>query len=56
MSANEKTIQRLKENIKCLKLELSRSKSHQKKSERAAQDYYNSQNKFKTVFEQSSLG
>ena len=56
MSNHDKTIQRLKEALRLVKMELSASKRLQKKTDRIDQQYINSQNKFKTVFEQSSLG
>jgi PAS domain-containing protein len=56
MSNSEKTIQRLNENIKILKLEVSAAKILQQKRDRSEQEFNNIQNKFKTVFEQSSLG
>lgn len=56
MSDNEKTTQRLKEDIRHLESEVSALKLLQKKKDRLEHQYNNSQIKFKTVFEQSSLG
>jgi PAS domain S-box-containing protein len=56
MSDHEETIERLKEEIKSLRSEVAVSKVLQKKKDSLQQEYNNSQNKFKTVFEQSSLG
>jgi PAS domain S-box-containing protein len=56
MLNNEKTIQDLKANIKSLKRELSAKTILVQKNQRLEQEYNNSQNKFRTVFEQSSLG
>jgi PAS domain S-box-containing protein len=56
MHDSAKTILDLKDRNKSLKLELSAKNILLKKNERSEQQYNNSQNKFKTVFEQSSLG
>lgn len=56
MSGSEKTIQRLKENIKCLKLQVSAFKNLQKKMDCAERECYNSRKKFKTIFDQSPHG
>jgi PAS domain S-box-containing protein len=56
MLDNEKTIQDLKASIRSLKRELSAKNSLLKKQQRSEQEYHNSQNRFRTVFEQSSLG
>jgi PAS domain S-box-containing protein len=56
MSDQEKTIQRLQENIRTLKLEVAASKLLQKKIDRSEQERDKSMDKFKTVFEQSPLG
>jgi PAS domain S-box-containing protein len=56
MTITEKTVQRLKENIKQLKSEVSATKALQKKQDLLDRKYNDSQDKFKTVFEQSSLG
>jgi PAS domain S-box-containing protein len=52
----QKTTRELKESIKELKQELSATKVQLQKIKHAEEKYINSQNKFKTVFEQSTLG
>jgi PAS domain S-box-containing protein len=56
MTITEKTVQRLKESIKQLKSKVSTTRALQKKKDLLDQKYNDSQYKFKTVFEQSSLG
>ncbi|MEJ7559567.1 MAG: PAS domain-containing sensor histidine kinase [Pedobacter sp.] len=56
ISADEKNIHRLKDNISRLKLQVSELKAAAKKRDRSEREHTSSQNKFKTVFEQSSLG
>jgi PAS domain S-box-containing protein len=56
MSDYEKTIERLQEKIRTLKLEVSASKVLQRKNNRSQQERDKSLDKFKTVFEQSPLG
>ena len=56
MVNSDKTIKSLKDQLKIVKLELSAFKRLQQKKDRVDQEYKNSHNKFKTVFEQSSLG
>lgn len=52
----QKTTRDLKESIKDLKQEMSATKVQLQKIKHAEEKYINSQNKFKTVFEQSTLG
>jgi PAS domain S-box-containing protein len=56
MPDSKNTVQDLKGTIRSLKRELSVTKILLQKKERSEQKYNSSQNKFRTVFEQSSLG
>jgi PAS domain S-box-containing protein len=56
MLSNEKIIQDLKDRNRCLERELFAKRILLQKNEHSEQEYNNSQNKFRTVFEQSSLG
>ncbi|RZK22653.1 MAG: PAS domain S-box protein, partial [Flavobacterium sp.] len=56
MPTPDKTIETLKASIKHLKSNASKTRALQKKKDLLDEKYIKSQHKFKTVFEESSLG